>query len=81
MRGDSVVAKAVNGCTGKTLESRERLRQKKNTREGEQEREVSLGSVFPLSTGCFFFMTVMHSDNQQRPMNETSVQLNKQQQI
>lgn len=29
MRGDSVVAKAVNGCTGKTLESLERLRQKK----------------------------------------------------
>lgn len=54
MRGDSVVAKAVNGLHGKNP-GKPRETSTKKAREGEQEREVSLGSVFPLSTGCFFF--------------------------
>lgn len=80
MRGDSVVAKAVNGCTGKTLESLERLRQeKKHERENKSVKSHwAACSHFQLAV---FFMIVMHSDNQQGPMNETSVRLNKQQQI
>lgn len=54
MRGDSVVAKAVSGLHGKNP-GKPREASTKKAREGEQEREVSLGSVFPLSTGWFFF--------------------------